>query len=280
MTDAQQQRVGAFGLVSGMLKPFQVDTTSGVPLYQQVKQYVIASVREGYWKPNAQIPTQAELCGHLGVSRITLVRALQDLVTSGVLEARQGIGTFVRGERRIQQLVSATELYRRTYGGGSSARYHLLDLTKVLPHEIGAEGESFGEDCPLWRIRRLRFEDNSVSSIGVLLFPVQLAPREEDLRDLQAMVLYDFLTRRCGVQVAMTRVHIGAIKLSPQTAQELGSASGEAALVIRRFILDVSDRVVAVSTNTHDTSSSSFYFEFEERAADRLADAGLRMQRR
>jgi len=65
------------------------------PLYQQVKEALTAEIARNEYDPAAPFITQREVCDRFGVSTITAVRALNDLVADGVLIRRRGQGTFV-----------------------------------------------------------------------------------------------------------------------------------------------------------------------------------------
>jgi GntR family transcriptional regulator len=68
----------------------------GAPLYQQVFLVLREAIREGKYPIDTVLPSEAELCGLYRVSRITLRRALGLLQQAGLIERRQGSGTFVR----------------------------------------------------------------------------------------------------------------------------------------------------------------------------------------
>ena len=73
------------------------------PLYQRIKQALRDEIDEGRFDPAVPFVTQREVCERFGVSTITAVRALNDLVADGVLVRRRGRGTFVSvsaGRRR------------------------------------------------------------------------------------------------------------------------------------------------------------------------------------
>lgn len=61
-------------------------------VYEQLKQNII----NGIWSAGEKIPSENDLVKMLGVSRISLREALKQLVSLGLLEARQGEGTFVK----------------------------------------------------------------------------------------------------------------------------------------------------------------------------------------
>ncbi|HZX08404.1 LacI family DNA-binding transcriptional regulator [Kribbella sp.] len=70
------------------------------PLYQQIKQALRDEIDAGRFDPAEPFVTQREVCERFGVSSITAVRALNDLVAEGVLVRRRGVGTFVAPVRR------------------------------------------------------------------------------------------------------------------------------------------------------------------------------------
>ncbi|HEY0450280.1 GntR family transcriptional regulator [Actinophytocola sp.] len=65
------------------------------PLYQQVKQALLADIATGRYSAGRRFVTQREICERFGVSHATAVRALNDLAAEGHLVRRRGQGTFV-----------------------------------------------------------------------------------------------------------------------------------------------------------------------------------------
>jgi len=65
------------------------------PIYQRVKQAIISQIRSGTWQPHQRVPSESELVAELGVSRMTINRALRELTSEGFLLRMQGVGTFV-----------------------------------------------------------------------------------------------------------------------------------------------------------------------------------------
>lgn len=66
-----------------------------VPLYRKVRATVLERIESGALQPGDRLPTEQVLADELGIHRLTLRRALEELAREGVLHARQGIGTFV-----------------------------------------------------------------------------------------------------------------------------------------------------------------------------------------
>jgi GntR family histidine utilization transcriptional repressor len=67
--------------------------------YEQVKRYVGFRVRSGHWKAGDRIPSEVSLVAELGVSRMTINRALRELTRAGMLVRLSGVGTFVASSK-------------------------------------------------------------------------------------------------------------------------------------------------------------------------------------
>ena len=61
----------------------------------EVFEYLQSNLTSGIWKPGQRIPSERELCATLGVSRVSVRAAIGKLKGLGLLESRQGGGTFV-----------------------------------------------------------------------------------------------------------------------------------------------------------------------------------------
>lgn len=75
------------------LKP--IVSEPGTPLYAQAREAIRRAVDTGILSPGEQLPSTKALSDRLGVSLVTVHRALQELVAAGVLRRGQGRGTFV-----------------------------------------------------------------------------------------------------------------------------------------------------------------------------------------
>ena len=76
---------------------FRVDGRSGVPPYQQIVQQVRQALRMGVLAVGDQLPSVREVVAATAVNPNTVLKAYRDLEREGLVEARAGHGTFVRG---------------------------------------------------------------------------------------------------------------------------------------------------------------------------------------
>lgn len=72
-----------------------IDKNSVIPIYYQLYKLLEKQIRRGELKPGESLPTENDIAAHYGISRMTVRRAISELVTAGMVYAQQGRGTFV-----------------------------------------------------------------------------------------------------------------------------------------------------------------------------------------
>jgi len=80
------------------------------PMYQQIIEQVCRRIAAGDWEPGQEIPSIRALAASTRVSVITVKRAYLELEHQGVLTTRQGRGTFVAENVKLQQDLREQEL--------------------------------------------------------------------------------------------------------------------------------------------------------------------------
>ncbi len=91
------------------------------PKYARIADSIRQRIARGTWQRDTKLPTNDALAAEFGVSRVTVRQAVEILVREGLVEARQGLGTFVTAvpaeDRwlRVETSLSAlAEVYRDT----------------------------------------------------------------------------------------------------------------------------------------------------------------------
>ena len=99
------------------------------PLYQAVKDHVLAGIHDGTWAPGARVPSEQELVSALGVARMTANRALRELAAEGYLTRTQGLGSFVAEPKPQSELLELRNIADDIRGRGHR------HTCEVLVHE-------------------------------------------------------------------------------------------------------------------------------------------------
>ena len=145
------------------------------------------------------IPSERQLSVDLGVSRLTVRAALDELVREGYLVRRRGSGTFVREPKIAQELTMTSfseDMARRGMRAGS----------RTLSFETTLAGAYLGRCLhvsPSERImvaKRLRLADDETMAIETLHVPEALVPGLTR-GDFDQTSFYDLLTQRFGIEI-------------------------------------------------------------------------------
>ncbi len=86
-----------------------VDRSSAIPIYYQLKSHFREQIESGELRPGDQLPTEAELCDRLGISRAPVRQAMAELAREGLIYRRAGAGSFV-APAAAAALIEQTEL--------------------------------------------------------------------------------------------------------------------------------------------------------------------------
>lgn len=78
--------------------------TESAPAYERVKHLIVSQINAGRWQEGDQLPSENQLVGALGLSRMTINRALRELSAEGLVVRLMGVGTFVAATKTASPL--------------------------------------------------------------------------------------------------------------------------------------------------------------------------------
>lgn len=145
------------------------------------------------------IPSERQLSTQLGVSRLTLRAALEDLVREGYLVRRRGAGTFV-GEPKIAQELTMTSFTE------DMRRRGMRPASRTIDFRIAPAGARLGRVLrlspsePVVIARRLRLADDETMAIETLHVRASHVPGLT-ARDLDEHSFYELLADRYGIEI-------------------------------------------------------------------------------
>ncbi|HBI56137.1 MAG TPA: hypothetical protein DDY38_04850 [Firmicutes bacterium] len=165
------------------------------PLYLQLSENIRQKILTGVYRPGDKIPSEREMSTAYGITRVTVRKALMDLLQQGVLESVQGKGTFVR---RLPQEVkkvnlgtgSSSRLSVDIRSGGMTPSRIVLSLRKVPV--AGEVCTCFHDDAFCVELTRLMLIDDTPYAIQVAHIPYGLFPDAQryNFRDCS---LYEYM---------------------------------------------------------------------------------------
>jgi GntR family transcriptional regulator len=210
----------------------RLDTTSGIPLYVQVRERLRAELDQ--MEQGQPIPVEAELEKRFGVSRITIRRAVEDLASQGLLLRQQGKGTFVQRPKLTHELSLITswtdQLKRMGFVPGTAHRA----CTEETPAPPVADALRLQPSEKVVRIQRVRLAQREPISYMINYIPSRLAP-ELTKRKFAQESLYELLENEYGLVAAMAVDTVGSRLATDEEAAALKIGRKAPVLSVRRL---------------------------------------------
>jgi GntR family transcriptional regulator len=214
-------------------------------LYERVVAYVEELVAERGLVPGDLLPTYAELAASVGVSLITVRRALDELERAGRVRRHQGLGTFLARPRIVTESARAGSLLGTLRPGetgrGEEIDTRILEMRRGLPSPDVASALRIQPDAPVWRLRRQRLIDGQPAVVETSIIPIALAPDLDRLVERLGGSLYDLLARECKLEDEYEEQYLEVVVVPDADARRLLSIPPRTPVVrIRGLSIDKS----------------------------------------
>jgi len=186
-----------------------IDKALPTPAYLQLRQALEQAIEDGSLNPGQALPSERELAQRLTLSRMTVRRAFEELERRGLVEQRQGSGTYVRGHPLEQVLDRVLGFTDEAHGLGFRPTARLLASGTVAAGRDVAAALLVPAGTQLLRIERLRGADDAPLAVQAASLAPDLATLSlEDLARTGS--LYRSLEAQFGIRPARARQAVGA----------------------------------------------------------------------
>ena len=217
--------------------------TADAPLYSRVEAVLASEIADGALKVGDQLPTEDSLIARFEVSRITVRRAIQNLVSRGLVEIRRGKGTFVAAPKITQELTELSGFVEdmRALGRRPTARVIGKEIvtadTTVARHLALTKGEH------VVRIRRVRLADGVPLSFDETYLPVEIGKRIMT-NNLKVEPIFTLLERKYDVPLVEAEYKLEAVAAEAEVAAALRVKQGSPIFRIERTSYSTGNRPV------------------------------------
>ena len=220
------------------------DPSTQQPLaYLRLRRAIRSIVEHRDIEPGQALPSERDLSQALGLSRVTVRKAIAGLVEEGLLNQRHGAGTFV-AERIVKPMSRLTSFTEDLRARGLNPRSEFFErsLGEVSPEEAMALNLSPG--APVVRLHRLRYAGDEPLAMERSVVPASFLPDPMLVRDS----LYEALEQR-GYRPSRALQRLRAVPMSTQNARLLHVPAGSAGLSIERRAFLADGRVVEFTSS-------------------------------
>lgn len=200
--------------------------------YEVIIRDIRKKIQNGSYGVNEQLPTELELCELYKVSRITVKKAIDQLVVEGLVIKRRGSGTFVKGlaeqEGRLTTQISGL--------------FSNLDKTKIKSEVLLFEVISAGTDVAdklniqpndfVYHIIRYRHGEDNWQVIDFCYMPIDLIPglKHENLSDS----IYEYIEKKLGLRIQSAHRTIRAKRPDEYDKKYMKMKTGDPVLSIEQ----------------------------------------------
>ncbi|WP_426115248.1 GntR family transcriptional regulator [Pseudomonas sp. DSP3-2-2] len=203
---------------------------STTSLYQQIAQQLLDEIQRGDFEPSGKLPSEAELGQRFAVSRVTVRLAIGKLSDEGVVERKQGKGTFVAAKQLRHGLDALRSFHEALLLQG------LEPTMQVIAHQLVTTPEAlrslFPDAAQSLCVERLHFVKDEAIALGRSHLPAELA--SVVWKDVEQQPIYSVLEQTTGCAVSRADMAIRAQQADKGLATALSIKRGAALLVMER----------------------------------------------
>lgn len=180
--------------------------------YEEIADDIRNGILSGKYNPNEQLPLEKEMCEYYEVSRITIKKAVDELVAQGLVIKRRGSGTFVKAldDVDVQELSSAKQ-----FEGFSETNSDKKVTSKVIKFEVIHPTEEIATklkittDDFVYYIIRTRYADDEPYVVEYTYMPIGLIPGIKN--DILMNSIYSYIQKDLKLKIKSAHRTIRAI---------------------------------------------------------------------
>ncbi len=169
-----------------------LDESSPIPLYYQLENAIRKKIEEGQYQPGAKIPSERKLSEKIDLSRMTIRKAISNLVEKGILERRRGQGTFV-SEDKLDSFPGLIGFNEHIELKGMTPSSEVVEQKVLVPKNEIAQKLKLADNKEVILTARLRLADGNPIGYEKSYVPKSICPRLLEV-DLATGSIYQCLT--------------------------------------------------------------------------------------
>jgi GntR family transcriptional regulator len=205
------------------------------PLYSRIQEHIAELILSGKLAPETKIQSEREYSEDLGVSRMTVRRALTELVNEGLLERRHGSGTYVAKPKMTYESAELANTVEAMQRRNIATASQLIEFSEIVASRRLAELLNIEIGNAIYRVDILRFANRVPVILERVFFPCVHFPNLEEW-DLEKSSIYDLLTSVYKVRLGRISQTVEAVAAADTVAQLLRIEENSPLLMLSRII--------------------------------------------
>jgi len=205
------------------------------PLYVRIQEHIAELILSGKLPPETKIQSERDFSDDLGVSRMTVRKALTELVNEGLLERRHGSGTYVAKPKVTYESQELVDYIKTMQIRNIATASQLLEFDEIVASRRLAETLQIEIGDPIFRIGLLRFANRIPVILERIFFPFESFPDLQEW-DLEKSSYIDLLTDVYKKKLGLFSQTVEAVSATDEIARQLRVDEGSPILMLVKII--------------------------------------------
>jgi len=197
----------------------------GLPKYLAIKRDILEKIGQEIYKTDETIPPERELMEMYGVSRITVRKAVEELVSECHLYKVQGKGTYVKGNSRISGLSVVMSCTNEIRQQGFTPTKKLLSIEKIKCNKKLAHELEISEGSDVLQLKRIYYANGEPVIYCESRLVLEYFPEIERM-ELSEDSIYDIIENKYNLTIVDSTRYIEAVAAHEKIAEYLDIAEG------------------------------------------------------
>lgn len=242
---------------------FSIDHKSKLPLYDQIESNLRDLIVNGHLEPGEAMPGEWDLAELYHVSRLTVRRALDELVRQNWLEKKHGVGTFVRQPSMASIAAGKLSFTEQMRSIGRKPGSKFISQKVIAATDKIARALRISEGDPILEITRVRQADNVPILLETACLSTVRFPTLEKHDWSQDESLYKVLSDEYGIVISIMDHTIKPVALTETEARYLKAKAGIPAILSQIIAYTPGGEPVEYAWSVSNGDKSEFYFHFQ-----------------
>lgn len=223
-----------------------------MPKYTYIANELRKQILSGEYVPNQQLPLEKELCERFEVSKMTVKKALDILVSEGLIIKRRGYGTFVKdlNQVEIQRLMMSRQFMGTSalYEAGA-VRSKILNFSVDVATEHVSNSLNIERDSFVYNIHRVRIVNGKPLAIERTYMPIDVIPGLK-LENVNGSI-YEYIEETLNASIQSAHRKITVRKSDDFESKELELVKGDPVAIVEQTGYLNTGELFEYSLSTH-----------------------------
>jgi GntR family transcriptional regulator len=206
-----------------------------IPLHLAISEQLREQIFLGDYAPGDQLPSEHQLMATFQVSRITVRRAIANLISQGLLTSHQGKGVFVKPQRKVIRSLSNPLVFfdENMASQGVTSAIRSLSFEELVPSAEVCTTLDLSLDTPrIYCQKKIILTDDIPVAVDITYIPFELGATFAD--QLQSSLIYPTLDQN-GVSIERVETILECTHATHEMSQYLETSLG-APLLVNRYV--------------------------------------------